>query len=1307
MRRASFSFHLPNPLTRLWSAIGCRRKHLCNVLRNGFETVCSLLCHCNKTSCDEICIRTICEDDCMCLPGFQKEGTLLTSYNMTTATTTYATTTQQPCEYPKIFTSCLILRTCDTLASRNSTVEDRSNCEEGCMCPEDLVQEKGECIKPTECPCFYKGKFYRRNETFVIETRNDCDLIQATCTAEGIIKWVNENCTSSCPEPFIWKKCACNRTCTFHNHSCNVENCSPGCACPDGTHYQDGNCVKTCQCLVDGKPVNDTVKTSACNLCKCVDDVLKCGEICDITCPKNWILVNEDLNDGVCCRCEPVNRCEYPKNSGEFHEVGEVWNDGPCKTIECLPGRSLSIIEITCEALSCDNSTWITDTGRFPCVVKDGLNDINIIPDSYISTSPETPNSPASAIRPESSGWRVPVPKSPSQPKPSVTIKLTDNPEGVELVRVISWGAFGKMTVLLQSPGSEEFHETAGGSNITQTLTLNNYPKTTAIKVILESPGVVEGSIPDDYILWLQIQACFTPVPCVEKDGLNDINIIPDSYISTSPETPNSPASAIRPESSGWRVPVPKSPSQPKPSVTIKLTDNPEGVELVRVISWGAFGKMTVLLQSPGSEEFHETAGGSNITQTLTLNNYPKTTAIKVILESPGVVEGSIPDDYILWLQIQACFTPKQVTTTTTPVTTSSVTTPHPTTTTPIVSTTTRTTSPVPCVVKDGLNDINIIPDSYISTSPETPNSPASAIRPESSGWRVPVPKSPSQPKPSVTIKLTDNPEGVELVRVISWGAFGKMTVLLQSPGSEEFHETAGGSNITQTLTLNNYPKTTAIKVILESPGVVEGSIPDDYILWLQIQACFTPKQVTTTTTPVTTSVTTPHPTTTTPIVSTTTRTTSPVPCVVKDGLNDINIIPDSYISTSPETPNSPASAIRPESSGWRVPVPKSPSQPKPSVTIKLTDNPEGVELVRVISWGDFGKMTVLLQSPGSEEFHETAGGSNITQTLTLNNYPKTTAIKVILESPGVVEGSIPDDYILWLQIQACFTPKQVTTTTTPVTTSVTTPHPTTTTPIVSTTTRTTSPVPCVVKDGLNDINIIPDSYISTSPETPNSPASAIRPESSGWRVPVPKSPSQPKPSVTIKLTDNPEGVELVRVISWGAFGKMTVLLQSPGSEEFHETAGGSNITQTLTLNNYPKTTAIKVILESPGVVEGSIPDDYILWLQIQACFTPKQAPCDVTDGLNDMSVIPDSFISATPDTPDSPVSSIRVESSGWRVPVPKSPSQPKPTITIKLTDDPKGVQLLEVAFMGTVGTASYLVQIPGSKKFHNINGGS
>lgn len=152
---------------------------------------------------------------------------------------------------------------------------------------------------------------------------------------------------------------------------------------------------------------------------------------------------------------------------------------------------------------------------------------------------------------------------------------------------------------------------------------------------------------------------------------------------------------------------------------------------------------------------------------------------------------------------------------------------------------------------------------------------------------------------------------------------------------------------------------------------------------------------------------------------------------------------------------------------------------------------------------------------------------------------------------------------------------------------------------------------PCVVREGMNDINIIPDSFITSTPHTPNYPVTNIRPDLSGWKVPVPKSPFEPKPSVTIKLTDKPEGVELLEVDMWGSVGKVTILVQTPGSDQFQKTVGGTNITGSLILNNYPKATAVKIILESQGIVEGSVPEDYFVWVQVKACF-------NISEGKND-----------------------------------------------------------------------------------------
>lgn len=79
-----------------------------------------------------------------------------------TSVTPFSTTpTPHNCTLPKQFTTCVILQTCETLAYNNSTDIDESECEEGCMCPTHLVQEKGECIKPTDCPCYHNGKFYK------------------------------------------------------------------------------------------------------------------------------------------------------------------------------------------------------------------------------------------------------------------------------------------------------------------------------------------------------------------------------------------------------------------------------------------------------------------------------------------------------------------------------------------------------------------------------------------------------------------------------------------------------------------------------------------------------------------------------------------------------------------------------------------------------------------------------------------------------------------------------------------------------------------------------------------------------------------------------------------------------------------------------------------------------------------------------------------------------------------------------------------------------------------------------------------
>ena len=137
-----------------------------------------------------------------------------------------------------------------------------------------------------------------------------------------------------------------------------------------------------------------------------------------------------------------------------------------------------------------------------------------------------------------------------------------------------------------------------------------------------------------------------------------------------------------------------------------------------------------------------------------------------------------------------------------------------------------------------------------------------------------------------------------------------------------------------------------------------------------------------------------------------------------------MSIIPDEFISGTPDTPNSPVTNIRPTGDKWIVPVPKKPTDPKPSVTIKLTDDPEGVELIEVELSGNVAEATILAQLPGSEEFQPVVGGTNIIGAFIYESFDKVKAIKVILEFPRLnLYGEYPENYRISLEIAACFHP--------------------------------------------------------------------------------------------------------------------------------------------------------------------------------------------------------------------------------------------------------------------------------------------
>ena len=55
----------------------------------------------------------------------------------------------------------------------NSCIENE-DCKPGCHCPEEMVEHNGECIKPSECPCYdSNGKV--RLPGFEVPTENMCE----------------------------------------------------------------------------------------------------------------------------------------------------------------------------------------------------------------------------------------------------------------------------------------------------------------------------------------------------------------------------------------------------------------------------------------------------------------------------------------------------------------------------------------------------------------------------------------------------------------------------------------------------------------------------------------------------------------------------------------------------------------------------------------------------------------------------------------------------------------------------------------------------------------------------------------------------------------------------------------------------------------------------------------------------------------------------------------------------------------------------------------------------------------------------
>jgi len=265
-----------------------------------------------------------------------------TLHPTTTAPPTSGTTTAPiHCIAPLEATSCLCHRTCDHMSgTMECPAVGSASCHKGCQCPAGTVMLNGTCVKETDCPCLFNGKFYKYADKIEIP---DMKCAHMVCTHEGMKKMTDSNCTKSetCLGGRVFQSCPCERTCHQDTHVCDKSDCVPSCACPTNTVWNGKQCVDRAACACQEGNVTYTNGQSwdvgSCMKCHCVEGREQCSEICLITeeqCKKEGKkLFNKDLRDSVCCRC--VTDQPHCMFENEEKAIGSVWHQGLCNTYAC------------------------------------------------------------------------------------------------------------------------------------------------------------------------------------------------------------------------------------------------------------------------------------------------------------------------------------------------------------------------------------------------------------------------------------------------------------------------------------------------------------------------------------------------------------------------------------------------------------------------------------------------------------------------------------------------------------------------------------------------------------------------------------------------------------------------------------------------------------------------------------------------------------------------------------------------------------------------------------------------------------
>uniref|UniRef100_A0AAZ3SF25 MUC5A protein n=1 Tax=Oncorhynchus tshawytscha TaxID=74940 RepID=A0AAZ3SF25_ONCTS len=322
-------------------------------------------------------------EDCMCaavssyVHACAAEGIQLTGWRDTICNKFAACPRQTVYTYN--MTSCG--RTCRSLSMTDQSCQVKFVPVDGCGCAEGTyMDEAGQCVAPTNCPCYDKGSVVPAGETI---SRDG-----ATCTCrQGTLSCTGGARPFICTVPMVFFNCStappgasgseCQKSCKTLDMTCISTECTSGCMCPTGL-VSDGNgdCIKEelCPCAHNGATyqAGETLKVD-CNTCTCKDRQWQCTtHLCDGVCAiygeGHYITFDEKRFNfnGNCEYTLIQDYCGNTNGTGSFRVLTE---NVPCGTKGTTCSKTIKLFLGTSELILADGTAQVvrsTPEEQFP-----------------------------------------------------------------------------------------------------------------------------------------------------------------------------------------------------------------------------------------------------------------------------------------------------------------------------------------------------------------------------------------------------------------------------------------------------------------------------------------------------------------------------------------------------------------------------------------------------------------------------------------------------------------------------------------------------------------------------------------------------------------------------------------------------------------------------------------------------------------------------------------------------------------------------------------------------------------------------